>query len=73
MKLTTAQLALMGMATSVVASAVPRNSYPTPPRADNAKANAVKNVFKTSWAGYYKYAFPNDNLHPVDNTFDNDR
>jgi mannosyl-oligosaccharide alpha-1,2-mannosidase len=37
------------------------------------KAYAVKEAFQISWRGYYENAFPNDNLLPVDNTFDNDR
>ncbi|KAI9151930.1 putative mannosyl-oligosaccharide alpha-1,2-mannosidase 1B [Paramyrothecium foliicola] len=37
------------------------------------KANAVKEAFQISWRGYYKYAFPNDNLLPATNGFNNDR
>jgi mannosyl-oligosaccharide alpha-1,2-mannosidase len=34
------------------------------------RANAVKEAFQTAWDGYYTYAFPHDQLHPEDNTFD---
>ena len=37
------------------------------------RAQAVIDTFRLSWAGYYEYAFPNDELHPVTNTFGNSR
>jgi hypothetical protein len=37
------------------------------------RAQAVVNTFKLSWEGYYKYAFPNDELKPVTNGFSNSR
>lgn len=37
------------------------------------RANAVKSAFETAWAGYYKYAFPHDELHPVSNSFSDSR
>lgn len=37
------------------------------------RAQAVKDVFKVSWDGYYKYAFPSDELKPVNNGFSNSR
>nr|OQO27309.1 Mannosyl-oligosaccharide alpha-1,2-mannosidase 1B [Rachicladosporium sp. CCFEE 5018] len=37
------------------------------------RASAVKQAFQTAWDGYYKYAFPNDELYPVNNTFGNSR
>lgn len=37
------------------------------------RAQAVVNTFKLSWDGYYKYAFPNDELKPVSNGFSNSR
>ena len=37
------------------------------------RAQAVIDTFKLSWEGYYNYAFPNDELHPVTNTFGNSR
>lgn len=37
------------------------------------KADQVKDAFKFAWDGYYEYAFPNDELHPVSNTFGNSR
>ena len=35
------------------------------------RAQAVKDAFETAWDGYYKYAFPNDELLPVNNSFAN--
>lgn len=37
------------------------------------RAQAVVDAFRVSWDGYYKYAFPNDELHPVTNSFSNSR
>lgn len=37
------------------------------------RASAVKAAFETAWDGYYEYAFPNDELLPVNNTFGNSR
>ncbi|KAI9654761.1 MAG: maturation of Asn-linked oligosaccharides protein [Bathelium mastoideum] len=35
------------------------------------RADQVKDAFLTAWNGYYEYAFPNDELHPISNTFSN--
>jgi mannosyl-oligosaccharide alpha-1,2-mannosidase len=50
----------------------------TPKWADRAvtstqRADAVKSVFKSAWEGYYKHAFPEDELHPFFNTYGNSR
>jgi mannosyl-oligosaccharide alpha-1,2-mannosidase len=37
------------------------------------RAQAVVDTFRTAWAGYYEYAFPNDELKPVSNGFSNSR
>lgn len=37
------------------------------------RANAVKEAFQFAWDGYYRYAFPNDELWPVNNSFSNSR
>ncbi|KAF2845871.1 glycoside hydrolase family 47 protein [Plenodomus tracheiphilus IPT5] len=37
------------------------------------RAQAVIDTFRISWEGYYKYAFPNDELKPVTNGFSNSR
>ncbi|KAK5139536.1 hypothetical protein LTR04_003504 [Oleoguttula sp. CCFEE 6159] len=37
------------------------------------RAAAVKDAFQTAWTGYYQYAFPNDELLPVNNSFSNSR
>ena len=34
---------------------------------------AVKEAFQRAWDGYYQYAFPNDTLRPISETYENDR
>ena len=48
----------------------------TPP--DNSTVNAqraaaVKEAFQFAWDGYYKYAFPHDELHPISNGYSDSR
>lgn len=40
---------------------------------ERRRANEVTKVFRFAWQGYSKYAFPNDELHPLDNTWGNSR
>jgi mannosyl-oligosaccharide alpha-1,2-mannosidase len=40
---------------------------------DPAKAEAIKEAYQLSWKAYYDHAFPNDTLHPVSNSYENDR
>jgi mannosyl-oligosaccharide alpha-1,2-mannosidase len=51
------------------AETVEKRQYSRP----EVRAQAVVGAFKLSWDGYYKYAFPNDELKPVTNGFDNSR
>ncbi|KAF1948446.1 seven-hairpin glycosidase [Byssothecium circinans] len=37
------------------------------------RSEAVVEMFRFAWNGYYTYAFPNDDLRPVTNTFTNSR
>jgi len=37
------------------------------------RASAVKEAFQFAWDGYYTYAFPNDELLPVNNSYGNSR
>lgn len=37
------------------------------------RAEAVKEVFRISWEGYYDHAFPHDTLRPVTYSFEDDR
>ncbi|KAL9110751.1 MAG: hypothetical protein Q9227_004743 [Pyrenula ochraceoflavens] len=37
------------------------------------RAQAVKDAFQFAWDGYFQYAFPNDELLPVTNSFSNSR
>lgn len=43
------------------------------PVANADRAEAVKEVFRTSWGGYYDHAFPHDTLRPVTYSFEDDR
>ncbi|KAF2114470.1 glycoside hydrolase family 47 protein [Lophiotrema nucula] len=45
--------------------------YDSPSTAE--RAQAVINTFRISWDGYYKYAFPHDELLPVTNDFSDSR
>lgn len=65
------QLLLLGAA--VPALAAPKSALRKRGAPDEEKANAVLDVFKTAWKGYYDNAFPNDNLHPLSNGSDNAR
>lgn len=40
---------------------------------NQTRADAVKEAFNFAWNGYYTYAFPNDELHPISNGFGNTR
>jgi mannosyl-oligosaccharide alpha-1,2-mannosidase len=37
------------------------------------RAQAVVDTFRIAWDGYYKHAFPHDELHPVSNGFSDSR
>lgn len=50
---------------------VPRQSDQSATNKD--RADAVKEAFQFAWDGYYTYAFPNDELHPISNGFGNSR
>lgn len=70
-----ASLVLAGIASiSSLTTASPQaqtqiNAAETPQQ----RAQAVKEAFEFAWDGYTKYAFPNDELKPVSNGFDNTR
>ncbi|KAL1953346.1 hypothetical protein VTO42DRAFT_3000 [Malbranchea cinnamomea] len=53
----------------------PLQQKPAQPDCDRSRqrAEAVRDAFLFAWDGYYKYAFPNDELHPVDNGSGNSR
>lgn len=42
-------------------------------RANVDRAQSVVDTFRLAWEGYYRYAFPNDELLPVTNGFGNSR
>lgn len=37
------------------------------------RADAVKSAFQYAWDGYYLYAFPHDELHPITNNYSDSR
>ena len=39
----------------------------------SSRAAAVKEAFRFAWDGYYTYAFPNDDLTPISQSFENSR
>lgn len=43
------------------------------PEESQSRADAIKEAFVHAWDGYYKYAFPNDELHPISNGYGNSR
>lgn len=51
----------------------PKPSGPENPFQAAYRAHAVKQAFEDAWEGYYKYAFPNDELLPVTNGYGNSR
>lgn len=61
----------------------PPSGYPTPSTYPGGggeteteakeRAAAVVEAFEHAWSGYYSYAFPNDELLPVNNNFSNSR
>ncbi|ELR05560.1 hypothetical protein GMDG_07480 [Pseudogymnoascus destructans 20631-21] len=61
-----------GLSLATVALAAPQSCVPK--QDDSAtRAAAVKEAFEFAWEGYYKYAFPHDELRPVTNGFTNSR
>lgn len=61
-------LGLVAPALAYPRPAVVKRGSPNPTR-----AAAVKAAFQTSWNAYHQSAFPHDDLHPVSNTFDDER
>jgi mannosyl-oligosaccharide alpha-1,2-mannosidase len=68
--LSTAAVTALSLVPSALALSV-KVPRATPP--DVEKADQVKAAFQFAWDGYYKYAFPDDELHPVSNTGGNSR
>jgi hypothetical protein len=74
--LTVPFVALLSM--SVLAAPHGQNLMKRQGRPDNhtlnrERADAVKAAFEFAWAGYEKYAFPHDELHPVSNGYSDSR
>lgn len=56
---------------ALAAAAAVRSNAPVP-RADS-RADIIKEAFSHAWDGYYKYAFPHDELHPISNGYGDSR
>ncbi|KAL1634089.1 hypothetical protein SLS58_010836 [Diplodia intermedia] len=69
-----AQVGFLGLA-AASPSGVPRDPLVSrqddvvPTAEENERAAQIKDAFTTAWEGYYTYAFPNDELRPVNRTF----
>jgi mannosyl-oligosaccharide alpha-1,2-mannosidase len=61
----------------VAAHPKPDNGQVLPPvqpyKAYPDRAAGVREAFRHAWKGYYKYAFPHDELHPLSNGFGDSR
>lgn len=75
-----ASVAFLLAALSSITLAAPHNPRPEkrkyygPPANTNAdRQAAVKEAFTFAWGGYYKYAFPHDELHPIANSYSDSR
>jgi mannosyl-oligosaccharide alpha-1,2-mannosidase len=58
------------LALAAPAPQVQNANSPTPPQAyrtNQGRADAIKEAFMHSWSGYYRYAFPHDELRPLSN------
>ncbi len=59
------------------AAAPPSGYGPGPPPpiyvTHPGRAEAVKQAFRISWEGYYKYAFPHDSYRPINKSYADDR
>lgn len=71
MRLSNKSILLLELAGSALA--MPARRAATAPVANHAKAHDIREAFEISWNGYYKHAFPHDTLHPVANTYVDDR
>jgi len=50
-----------------------RQSRPDNHTLNRERADAVRDAFTYAWNGYQKYAFPNDELHPISNSYSNSK
>ena len=72
-------VASLGLISQVAAKPYPRKAgsrtYSPDPHyvVNETRTDAVKDVFRTAWQGYYKNAFPHDSLKPISNSFEDDR
>jgi mannosyl-oligosaccharide alpha-1,2-mannosidase len=58
---------------AVVAVPARAPAYDSNSKKSKDRAAAVKEAFQFAWDGYYEFAFPHDELHPISNTFSDSR
>lgn len=58
---------------SLTALGLASTSFAAPDNTNRYRVNAVKEAYRVSWNGYYDNVFPHDTLHPVANTYEDDR
>ncbi|KAL4787450.1 glycoside hydrolase [Aspergillus varians] len=63
---------LLALPALAVASA-PVYSSPGPVPRSDSRADDIKEAFSHAWDGYYEYAFPHDELHPISNGYGDSR
>jgi mannosyl-oligosaccharide alpha-1,2-mannosidase len=56
------------LATAILAAITPITATATS-NTSESRAAAVKATFHHAWDGYYEFAFPHDQLQPLDNTY----
>lgn len=69
---------LISLAAQIGATPLHNREENLEPRAINYvvnqdRADAIKDAFLFGWDGYYKYAFPHDELEPVTNGYSDPR
>lgn len=62
-----ATVAVLSLAGSVSAAPAAEEAKRAQDAQASSRAAAVTEAFRIAWDGYYKYAFPHDQLHPIDN------
>ncbi|KAF7550945.1 hypothetical protein G7Z17_g5370 [Cylindrodendrum hubeiense] len=73
MRLSSGLALILGSTLPMLVSPLPNAAKRAVPRPNASRADAVREVFQTSWKAYYDHAFPHDSLRPISNTFADDR
>ncbi|PFH62751.1 hypothetical protein XA68_12179 [Ophiocordyceps unilateralis] len=76
MRFAISSLLLLGLADETLALSLKppiRRIIYARPEPDEGRAEAVKRAFQIAWSGYSQHALNHDTLHPVSNSFEDDR